>query len=265
MIAPFELLDSHVHLDLLPTPPSRDCQVTAARAAGVGGFVVPGVGPAGWPKLLGVVAEVPGAYAAPGVHPAAAGHWNEAVARELEGLLADPRTLAVGEIGLDGSPEMPAVAVQEAAFRGQLRLAVRCGKPVILHCRRAVGRLLEILAEEHAAAVGGILHAFSGSLETALAARRLGLAVGIGAAVTYPNAHRVRQVLRELPEEMLVLETDAPDLSPFPFRAQPNRPERLRLIAERVAEVRGWSLEQAAAITTQNARRVLKLAPGASI
>jgi TatD DNase family protein len=262
MTAPFELLDSHVHLDLLPTPPLRATQVAAARAAGVGEFVVPGVEPAGWPKLLGVAAEVPGAYAAPGVHPAAAGHWNEAVARELEGLLADPRTLAAGEIGLDGTPEMPATATQETAFRDQLRLAVRYGKPVLLHCRRAIGRLLEILAEEHAGAVGGILHAFSGSLETARAARRLGLAIGIGGTITYPNARRVREILRELPEEMIVLETDAPDLSPFPFRAQPNRPERLLLIAERVAEVRGWTLEQVAEKTTQNARRVLKLAPG---
>lgn len=261
MSSPPALFDTHLHLDRLPVPPDREAQLAAARAAGVGGFLVPGVEPAGWTGLLAAVTGVEGAYAAPGLHPAAAGQWGEAVAGRLEGLLQEPQAIAVGEIGLDASPGMPPMAVQEAALRGQLRLAVRCGKPVLLHCRRASGRLLEILGEERIAAVGGILHAFSGSLETALAARRLELAIGIGGSVTFPNARRLLQVVRELPEEMLVLETDAPDLSPFPHRGEPNRPAWLRLIAAKVAALRGWTAEETASRTTANAIRILNLPP----
>jgi TatD DNase family protein len=255
------LFDTHIHLDLLPEPRNRAAQLAAARDTGVGGFLVPGVEAAGWPGLLAAVAEVAGAYAAPGLHPAAADQWGDEVEQRLAGMLADPGTVAVGEIGLDGTPGMPSPAHQEEAFRGQLRLAVACGKPVLLHCRRAGGRLLEILQEENAAAVGGILHAFSGSLETALAARRLNLVIGIGGPVTYPNARRLLQVVRELPEELLVLETDAPDLSPFPHRGEPNRPAWLRLVADKVAELRGWTPEQVAEKTTANAKRILNLPP----
>ncbi len=255
------LFDTHVHLDLLPEPRSREAQLAAARDAGVRGFLVPGVEAAGWPGLLAAVAAAPGAYAAPGLHPAAADQWGDEVRQRLAGLLTDPRTVAVGEIGLDGTAGMPSPALQEEAFRGQLRLAVACGKPVLLHCRRAGSRLLEILREENAAAVGGILHAFSGSLETALEARRLNLGIGIGGPVTYPNARRLLQVVRELPEETLVLETDAPDLSPFPHRGEPNQPAWLRLVADKVAELRGWTPEQTAARTTANAERILNLPP----
>lgn len=261
MVPPAELFDTHVHLDLLATPPGREEQLAAARCAGVGGFLVPGVEAAGWPGLLAAVAEVPGAHAAPGLHPAFADQWGEETRRQLVRLLADPLAVAVGEIGLDGTPGMPSPATQEEAFRGQLRLAVACCKPVLLHCRKAGGRLLEILAEENVAAIGGILHAFTGSMETALAARRLNLGVGIGGPVTYPNARRLLQVVRDLPEEMIVLETDAPDLSPFPHRGEPNRPAWLWLIADKVAELRGWTLEQAAARTAANTLRILNLSP----
>jgi TatD DNase family protein len=136
------------------------------------------------------------------------------------------------------------------------------GRPLLLHCRGTTGRLLGVLRSEGAAAVGGIAHAFSGSLETARQLIGLGFALGIGGVVTFPEARRLAEVVRTVPAEWLVLESDAPDLPPHPYRGHPNRPEWLALVAARVAELRGWTVAETARITTANARRVLHLPSG---
>jgi len=253
----FTLIDTHVHLDCAPLRDDLAAEIQAAREAGVRGFVVPGIAPADWPALLETVAAVPGALAAPGVHPLAADRWSGEVATQLEALL-DSAT-AVGEIGLDGLLAAPSQAVQEQAFRAQLRLAVAMDRPVLIHCRKAIGRVLELLRAEGAQRVGGIFHAFSGSLESAQEAIRLNFAIGIGGSLTYANARRGPELLCQLPSEWLVLETDAPDLAPEPHRGEVNHPAYLPLIAERVAALKGWSLEETARITTANARRILGL------
>lgn len=229
-----------------------------ADRAGVGSFVVPGVRREGWPGLLRLTGSLKGGWAAPGLHPQAADQWNEEAAHELRQCLQAERTIAVGEIGLDRLLPFPPPAIQETAFRGQLRLAAAAALPVLIHCRHAAGRLLAILAEEDFP-YGGILHAFSGSAETARLAVERGFVIGFAGPVTYPNARRAPEVLRQLPAEAIVLETDAPDLPPHPHRGESNRPAWLPLIAARVAEIRGWSLEETARITTGNARRILKM------
>jgi TatD DNase family protein len=253
------LIDTHVHLDASPLAEALEVEVLRARRAGIGHFLVPGVGRAGWARLLAVVQQVDGAWAAPGLHPLAADEWCPACERELRRLLSEPKVVAVGEIGLDALLPAPALAVQEQAFRAQLRLAIAAGRPVLIHCRQAAGRLLQILREEGAERVGGIFHAFSGSLETARQGIRLGFAIGVGGTLTYPNARRLPEVVREVPAEWLVLETDAPDLAPHPHRGEVNRPAWLPLIARQVAELRRWSEAETARITTENAKRILKI------
>ena len=248
-------IDTHVHLDCSPLQATLAAEVRAAIEVGIKGFVVPGIAPEDWPVLLETVGRVPGAMAAPGVHPLAADRWNEGVNRRLEALLET--AVAVGEIGLDGALASPAQPVQERAFRGQVRLAIAMRRPMLIHCRRAIGRVLEILRVEGAQRVGGIFHAFSGSVESAREAVRLNFAIGIGGPVTYPNARRGLEVLRSLPADWLVLETDAPDLAPEPHRGEVNRPAYLPLIAARVAALRGWSIEETARVTTTNALRIL--------
>ncbi len=250
------LFDTHLHLDAFadPLPIWRE-----AREAGVDGALLPGVSPGGWQALLRLCTPGSGLRAAPGVHPQNAGEWSDETCRHLEGLLADRRVVAIGEIGLDGLLAAPSREEQESAFRDQLRLALAAGLPVLIHCRRADGRLLEMLRQERAQRVGGILHAFSGSPETAREAIRLNFAIGFGGPLTYPNARRAPEVLRQVPADAIVLETDAPDLTPHPLRGTENRPALLPLIASRVAELRGWSEEETARITTANARRVLKI------
>lgn len=253
------LFDTHVHLDAPPLFRDLALQIDRARKCLVQGFLLPGIRPEGWPNLLAIADATVGALAAPGIHPGFAAAWNEEAETELAKLLVHPGVVAVGEIGLDGLLPSPSMAVQEVAFRGQLRLAAAAELPVLIHCRRATGRIFDILKEERAGKVGGILHAFSGSLETAHRAIDLGFVLGIGGPLTYPNARRLPEVLNQIPAEAIVLETDAPDLPPHPHRGETNRPEYLVLVARKVAEIRGWSLQETARITTTNARRILKI------
>ncbi|WP_027716112.1 TatD family hydrolase [Desulfuromonas sp. TF] len=258
MRMPAALFDTHVHLNAAPLIENLDREIDRARQAGVESFLIPGVRWKEWPQMLSVARAVPGALVAPGLHPLAAAEWNEEVAGGLIDLFSNTLTAAVGEIGLDALIDSPDMEVQERAFRSQLRLAVEAQLPVLIHCRRATGRLLDILRQEKAQRVGGIFHAFSGSIETAMEAIRLGFVLGFGGPLTYPNARRIPEVLRQVPKDAIVLETDAPDMPPHPHRGEPNAPANLPLIARRVAEVRGWSEEETARVTTENARRILK-------
>jgi TatD DNase family protein len=249
------LFDTHIHLDLVA---DLEQQVEPARQYGIQQFLIPGINPSGWPVMMQTVAAITGALAAPGVHPLAAQTWNSATEKQLRDYLLRPEAIAIGEIGLDTTIDIP-IALQESVLREQLRIAIDQNLPVILHCRRATGRLLKILIEEQADRVGGILHAFTGSLETAREMIRLGFALGIGAPATYPEAKRITEMICQLPAESIVLETDAPDQAPHPHRVETGRPVWLQYIHQRVAKLRGWSLNETADITTNNARRVLRL------
>ncbi len=255
--------DTHVHLDRLPAGLDPATEIVRAQRHGIGHFLLPGVEPRHWQRLLELATALPDCLAAPGVHPLAAERWNNDTANRLLNLLNEPQVIAIGEIGLDGHLAQPAAEIQEQALRGQLRLARQAGRPVLLHCRKATGRLLDILRQEQAGDCGGIWHGFSGSLDTARAAIKLNFAIAFGGPLTWPGARRGPEVLLSLPAEWIVLESDAPDLAPHPHRGEINRPVYLSLIAERVASLRGWSLAETARITTANACRVLGLSgPG---
>lgn len=249
------LIDTHVHLDCLTDLAPL---LAAARANGIGGWVVPGVAPQHWSRLMATVDATPGGWAAPGVHPQYADQWRPEMAEGLRQMLSAPRSVALGEVGLDGraGPELP---LQAEVCRQMIRLAREARRPLLLHCRRATGQLLELLRSERANEVGGIAHAFSGSRETARQLIALGFAIGLGGVVTFPEAQRLAETVRTLPAEWLVLESDAPDLSPHPHRGEANRPEWLGLVAARVGQLRGWTPQETARITSANARRVLRL------
>jgi TatD DNase family protein len=186
-------------------------------------------------------------------------HAEAATDEVLERLSAlSIKGIAIGEIGLDPAYQEP-LDIQERAFREQLRMAVRRDLPVLVHCRRAFRRVLNILCEEHADHVGGIMHSYSGSPEMAPDFIRLGFAISISATVTWNNAVKPLRVARELPLEHLVLETDAPDMTPERYRGTFNRPAWITETALRVAEIRGVPIEDVARVTTDNARRVLRL------
>ena len=255
------LIDSHCHLDLEPLKSGLPQLLLEAGAAGVTGFVVPGVHPDGWPGISAVAAENPRIMPAYGIHPMHAGNVNDLVLGRLLELSAEG--VAIGETGLDPAYSAP-LELQERAFREQLRVAVTRGLPVLVHCRRAFQRVAAILRDERADRVGGIMHAFSGSVEMAREFIRLGFAISISGTVTWNNAVKPMRVARELPLEHLVLETDAPDMTPQRYRGDFNRPAWITETALRVAEVRGISLEDVARITSDNVRRILRLGSGSA-
>ncbi|MDD2273312.1 MAG: TatD family hydrolase [Desulfuromonadaceae bacterium] len=250
------MIDSHCHLDLEPLRSILARILDEAANEGVQGFVVPGVHPDGWGGISALSAADPRIMPAYGIHPM---HAGCASAEVLERLLAlSAHGVAIGEIGLD--PAYPvSLEQQEKVFREQLRIAVTRGLPVLVHCRKAFQRVAKILREEQAEQVGGIMHAFSGSLEMAQEFTTLGFAISVSGTVTWHNAVKPLRVARELPLEHLVLETDAPDMTPERYRGRFNRPAWIVETALRVAAVRGMSLGEVARITSGNVRRVLRL------
>lgn len=243
-----ELFDTHVHL---PRLDDAETAIAEAAEAGVTNLLAPSVDPSEWPVLARFAAS--GIAVAGGIHPLAVTGRS---LHELQGLPEQlPRMIAVGETGLDGSPGMPSRDLQEELFRAHIRLARTLALPLILHCRKGFDRLFRILREEGGLPRGGVLHGFSGSHETAREAIAAGLCLGIGSVLTRPG-NKLAQRLLDLDPEMLVLETDAPDMHPHPESGIPNRPANLVLIAKALAQLKGWDDETCARITTNNARRL---------
>ncbi len=251
------LTDTHCHLDDPTLRPRITGVMTAARQAGVGRIIVPGVAPSGWDGIASLALEQDGVFPAFGIHPQAADQANDDTLARLATLAGT--AVAVGEIGLDHLLTRIPRDIQVMAFREQLRIAVAAGVPVIIHCRRAFEPLLRLLREEGISRVGGVMHAFSGSVETARECIRLGLLISVAGTVTYANAVKPVAVAREISLEHLLLETDAPDMTPEPLRGPPNEPAFLTLTARRLAELKGVTPEQVARITSANATRLFRL------
>ena len=253
----FELFDTHCHLDLPPLDAQLPALLSRAAVAGVSRFLVPGVAPEGWPGIAALAKRHPAVIPAFGVHPLLAERCTEQALAELSCLTG--RGAAIGEIGLDYTVGEPGRERQRRAFREQLRLAVAAGKPVLIHCRKAFQDLLRILREEGVERVGGVMHAFSGSAETARECIRLGLFISVSGTVTYRNAVRPPELVRRIPLTHLVVETDAPDMPPEPYRGGVNEPAFLLQTVRRVAELQGVPLAIVAAATTRNAAAMLRL------
>jgi TatD DNase family protein len=261
-------IDSHCHLDAAEFDPDRAEVVRRARAAGVAMLVLPAVEVANFDAVRRL-AHAEGAAYALGIHPMyvdrAADEDLERLRAALQAHRADPRLVAVGEIGLDHFVPGLDPLRQRHFFLAQLRLAREAGLPVILHVRRSADALLAGLRRIEVP--GGIAHAFNGSPAQALAFAGLGFRLGFGGAMTYERALRIRALARELPDTVPVLETDAPDIPPqwlhrtaaerAAGRGSRNEPAELPRIACTLAELRGWTLEDTAIRTSANARAAL--------
>lgn len=250
-------IDTHCHLDFESVRADLPAILRRARNAGVDRFVVPGVQPEGWDGIRALAENDDRIIPAFGVHPMLAHRLDDAACDLLSSSLSGG--VAVGEIGLDYTVREPSRQVQQEAFRCQLRTAVARKLPVLVHCRGGFADLLRIMVEEHVERIGGIMHAFSGSPEMARECIRLGLYISVCGTVTYHNAVRPPRVVREIPLDRLVLETDAPDLSPEPFRGRPNEPAFMLETARALAELKGLPLERVAETTTANALKILKI------
>lgn len=251
------LIDTHCHLDD-PILQARLPEILAsARKAGVGKFLVPGVAPEGWEGIACLAEEEEGVHPAFGLHPMLAGRYDDPLLERLRSFVG--QAVAIGEIGLDYLAGEAPREKQQAAFRAQLRLAVETGLPVMIHCRRAFRDLLAIFREERGERVGGVMHAFSGSTETARECVALGMYISVAGTVTYRNAVRPLEIVRGIPLEHLLLETDAPDMTPEPHRGKGNEPAFVVETARKVAEIKGVTVEDVARMTTANAERLFRI------
>ena len=258
-------IDTHCHLDAPEFDADRDAVVARARAAGVGLLVLPAVEAVHFDRVRALAHAHDCAYAL-GIHPLYAHRADpqdiDRLAQALREHHADPRLVAVGEIGLDGFVPGLDFALQQRWYEAQLQLARESGLPVILHVRRSADRLLQGLRRHPV--VGGFAHAFNGSAVQAGDFLRRGFKLGFGGAMTHERALRIRALAASLPPQALVLETDAPDIPPqWLYRTAQqraagqaqarNEPAELPRIAQVLASLRGWTVEEAARLTTANA------------
>ena len=250
------LVDTHCHLDASPLISRLPAVLATGREAGVAAYLIPGVSPDGWADIACLAAEHGGVYPAFGLHPMLAECHDDSILERLHTYAG--LAVAIGEIGLDYMVDTPREN-QRAAFRAQLRLAVEMGLPVMIHCRRAFRDLMAILREEGVQRVGGVMHAFSGSPETARECIGLGMYISAAGTVTYHNAVKPLEVVRSVPLECLLLETDAPDMTPEPHRGKPNEPAFLVETARKVAEIKGVTIAELARVTTANAERLFRI------
>lgn len=259
------LVDTHCHLDFDAFDADRQQVIGRAREGGVGWMVVPGIEVESSRGVLKLAEAQRGIYAAVGVHPNSARTWQMNSLETLSSLSQHARVVAIGEIGLDYYRDCAPREQQRRVFEAQLNLAAEVGLPVIIHSREASEDMLAMLTawQEQLQRAGcalaerpGVLHSFSGDWRVAEALIRLNFLLGISGPVTFRNAPALQEVAVKAPLERLLIETDAPFLSPHPYRGRRNEPAYVRKVAEKIAELRGVSLEEVAQTTTANAERL---------
>lgn len=257
------LIDSHCHLDARQFDADREAAIGRAVENGVTRIVNPGVDLLSSRAAVTLAQRYQSIYAAVGVHPHDAKTLDAAALEELARLAGSPKVVAVGEIGLDYYRDLSPRDAQRRAFEAQLELATQLALPVIIHDRDAHDDVLAILHDWRAtldtrhlplAARPGVLHSFSGDVSLAEQVMALGFWIGISGPVTYQNASRLRDVVRAVPMERLLIETDAPYLTPHPHRGRRNEPAHVCLVAQALAQVRGLTLSQVTTQTSASAR-----------
>jgi TatD DNase family protein len=253
-----DLIDSHAHLEFPQFDEDRAEMLGRAREAGVSTLLAigSGTGPGRLDAAIPFAEQHDWIYATVGIHPHEAKLATDEHFAALERLAQHPRVIAWGEIGLDYFYDHSPREVQHEVFRRQLGMAHAARKPIVIHCRDAWDDCLRILDEEwRATGLGGILHCFSGTLEEARRGIEMGFVVSFAANVTYPKAHNLREVARELPLESLLIETDSPFLAPQGRRGKRNEPAFVAEVARTLASVRDLAADEFAAATAANFRR----------
>jgi TatD DNase family protein len=248
-------VDTHCHLNLPHFDADGGEVVARALAAGVTRVIVPGTDLATSRRAVALAEHYPAVWAAVGVHPNDAASFGPGDLADLRRLAVHPRVVAIGEIGLDLYWKTLPLEHQQAVFIAQLQLASELGKPVIVHDREAHAAVMEAL-RAHRPPAGAVLHAFSGDGAMAEAAIADGFYLGVDGPLTYKNSQALRAIFAAVPMERILLETDAPYLTPQPYRGRRNEPAYVRYVGETLAAIRQMTLEEVAQATTTNAARL---------
>lgn len=253
-------IDTHVHLNA--DQYENDLQEVIERAleAKVEKMVVVGFDRKTIERALKLAEQYDFIYIVIGWHPVDAIDCTDKDLEWIEQLAkSNNKVVAIGETGLDYYWDKSPKEVQQSLFRKQIQLAQKLNLPIVIHNRDATGDVVKILKEENAATVGGVMHCFSGSVETAKECIKMNFMISLGGPVTFKNAKTPKEVAKEIPLEYLMIETDAPYLAPHPYRGKRNEPSYVPLVAEEIAKLKGLPIEEIAKTTTANATKFFGL------
>ena len=250
------MIDTHCHLYALEFEADREAILDAAKQEGVERIFLPAIDRSSHHMMMELATNAEG-YCLPmmGLHPCSVGVNFENELEEVESWLERDRFYAIGEIGLDFYHSTEWKLQQVEAFAFQIQLAKRYALPIVIHSRSSMDECIQTIAQEHDTDLKGIFHCFGGDLRQANIITEMGWMLGIGGVLTYKNAG-LAKILEEISLENIVLETDAPYLSPVPFRGKRNEPSYIKYIAQKVADIKNISVQEVEALTNANAKKI---------
>lgn len=249
------LIDTHSHIDMIDFE-TTDEAVEKAKSYGVEKIILPSVDVNTFENVIKIANQYEGVYCALGIHPSEADKAKDEDFVKLVELASDKKVVAVGECGLDYYWDKENIELQKEVFLKQIKIAKELKLPLLVHDREAHKDTFDILDENVSGKIPIIFHCFSGSLEFANECIKKGYYIALGGVVTFKNAKKVHEVAKNIPLERLLLETDAPYLTPEPHRGEPNEPAYVKFVAERIAQIREIPYDEVAEITTANARKI---------
>lgn len=253
------LFDTHAHLDDKKFDDDREQVIEECKADGISLILNSASNISSSLKAIGLAKKYDFIYASVGVHPHDVKDMENDTIQVLRELAANPKVRAIGEIGLDYHYDYSPREVQRKRFAEQIQLAKDLKLPIIVHDRESHEDTMEILKKTNAKECGGILHSFSGSVEMARECLKLGFYLSISGPITFKNNRKTIEVVKEIPLDMLLIETDSPYLTPEPFRGKRNNPRYVKHVAEKIAEIKEISFEEVAAKTMENGKRVFRI------
>ncbi|WP_337017569.1 TatD family hydrolase [Oceanobacillus massiliensis] len=246
------LFDTHVHLNAEQFAEDREETIKRAFDAGVNYMVVVGFDRETIPLALEIAEQNETIYAAVGWHPVDAIDMTEEDLAWIEELSNHPKVVAIGEMGLDYHWDKSPKDIQKEVLRKQIRLAKKVRMPIIIHNREATEDIIKILKEEDAKEIGGVMHCYNDSVDFIQECLDMNFYISLGGPVTFKNAPLPKEVAKRVPLDRLLVETDAPFLAPHPNRGKRNEPAYVKLVAEKIAELREMDVEEISGITTKN-------------
>lgn len=253
------LTDTHTHLYSEAFDEDRDEMISRAMQAGVKRFFIPAIDSSYTDAMYALEKNYPeNVFLMMGLHPTSVKENYEEELAKVEEAFSIRDFYAVGEIGIDLYWDKSTLEIQKTAFKHQIQLAKRKALPIVIHCRDSFDEIFEVLESERDDKLFGIFHCFTGTKAQAERAISFNMKLGIGGVATFKNG-KIDQFLNQIPLEHIVLETDSPYLSPVPFRGKRNESSYLKLVAEKVAEIYGITIEEVARITTENSKKVFSV------
>lgn len=254
------VFDTHAHLNDEAYDTDQDEMIQRARQAGITLIVNIGFNLTSSLESIDLADRYDLIYASVGIHPHDAAEAGPGYLEELQKMARHPKVVAIGEIGLDYYRDLSPRPVQRQVFLEQIALAKKLQKPIIIHDRDAHGDMMDILRKEKLGPAGGVMHCYSGSWEMARELLAMGFYLSIAGPVTFPNAAKLKDVAARVPPDRLLIETDAPYLTPMPYRGRRNEPAHILYTAAEIARLRGMEIEDLAQMCAENGRKLFRIA-----